>query len=131
MGRLLAENLHVIEPTREMFAEYVDYDFATQQGELRNAQGVATVFYYNAEKIRINGPEDAVLNNVWVTTCPRPDPFYRILAKELTIRGGKEVTYFEFSTALAFLHFAACPVDVAVLEVGMGGRQNYYMSFSR
>jgi dihydrofolate synthase/folylpolyglutamate synthase len=32
------------------------------------------------------------------------------------------VTYFEFATALAFLHFARCRVDVAVLEVGMGGR---------
>ena len=92
MGRLLAENLHVIEPTREMYAEFVDYDFAAQQGELRNAQGVASVFFYNAEKIRINGPEDAVMNNVWVTTCPLPDPFYRILVKELTIRGSDEVT---------------------------------------
>lgn len=92
MGRLLAENLHVIEPTRELYAEYVDYDFSTQQGELRNAQGVATVFYYNAEKIRINGPEDAVMDNVWITTCPVPDPFYRINAKKLTIRGREEVT---------------------------------------
>jgi dihydrofolate synthase/folylpolyglutamate synthase len=32
------------------------------------------------------------------------------------------VTYFEFATALAFAHFARGRVDVAVLEVGMGGR---------
>ena len=32
------------------------------------------------------------------------------------------VTYFEFATALAFVYFARCRVDVAVLEVGMGGR---------
>jgi dihydrofolate synthase / folylpolyglutamate synthase len=32
------------------------------------------------------------------------------------------VTYFEFATALALVHFARCRVDVAVLEVGMGGR---------
>ncbi|NPV04301.1 MAG: bifunctional folylpolyglutamate synthase/dihydrofolate synthase [Syntrophaceae bacterium] len=40
------------------------------------------------------------------------------------VRGStrEEVTYFEFATALAFLHFAQCAVDVAVLEVGMGGR---------
>jgi len=37
-----------------------------------------------------------------------------------SIREG--VTYFEFATALAFVHFARCAVDVAVLEVGMGGR---------
>lgn len=36
--------------------------------------------------------------------------------------GGEEVTYFEFLTAVAFLHFRYERVDVAVLEVGMGGR---------
>lgn len=35
---------------------------------------------------------------------------------------GVPLTYFEFMTAAAFLHFAAVPVDVAVVEVGMGGR---------
>ena len=30
-------------------------------------------------------------------------------------------TYFEFTTALAFLHFAQQSVDIAVIEVGMGG----------
>lgn len=31
-------------------------------------------------------------------------------------------SFFEILTAMAFLHFAAAPVDIAVLEVGMGGR---------
>ncbi|MBL8038887.1 MAG: bifunctional folylpolyglutamate synthase/dihydrofolate synthase [Nitrospira sp.] len=31
-------------------------------------------------------------------------------------------TFFEMTTALAFLHFAESAVDVAVLEVGLGGR---------
>ncbi len=31
-------------------------------------------------------------------------------------------TFFEFTTALAFQYFAECHVDIAVLEVGMGGR---------
>lgn len=31
-------------------------------------------------------------------------------------------SFFEFLTALAFLHFAEANVDIAVLEVGMGGR---------
>ena len=33
-----------------------------------------------------------------------------------------EPTFFEMTTALAFLHFAESEVDVAVLEVGLGGR---------
>ncbi len=31
-------------------------------------------------------------------------------------------TYFEIITAMAFLQFAAAPTDIAVIEVGMGGR---------
>ncbi len=35
---------------------------------------------------------------------------------------GIELTFFEFVTVMAFLHFARCAVDVAVVEVGLGGR---------
>jgi dihydrofolate synthase/folylpolyglutamate synthase len=34
----------------------------------------------------------------------------------------EDITYFEFLTAIAFLHFHRSGVDMAVLEVGMGGR---------
>jgi dihydrofolate synthase / folylpolyglutamate synthase len=36
--------------------------------------------------------------------------------------GGPPPTYFEATTALAFLHFARRRVPIAVLEIGMGGR---------
>jgi dihydrofolate synthase / folylpolyglutamate synthase len=36
--------------------------------------------------------------------------------------GERQITYFEFATALALLWFAEERVDVAILEVGMGGR---------
>jgi dihydrofolate synthase/folylpolyglutamate synthase len=44
------------------------------------------------------------------------------LIDELRGGGDPELTYFECATALAFLYFARCSVDIAVLEVGMGGR---------
>jgi dihydrofolate synthase/folylpolyglutamate synthase len=45
-------------------------------------------------------------------------PFAELLdAKE----GGHPVTYFELTTAMAFSAFADAPVDVAVVEVGLGG----------
>jgi dihydrofolate synthase/folylpolyglutamate synthase len=44
------------------------------------------------------------------------------LIDELRGGGDRDVTYFEFATALAFLYFSRCQVDIAVLEVGMGGR---------
>ena len=38
-------------------------------------------------------------------------------------RGGHgDVTFFEFITAMAFLHFAQTDADVQVIEVGLGGR---------
>jgi len=36
--------------------------------------------------------------------------------------GERQITYFEFATALALLWFAEEQVEVAILEVGMGGR---------
>ena len=64
---------------------------------------------YN-ERIRINGEpvEDSLI-------C---DAFARIDAA----RGDTSLTYFEFGTLAAFLIFAEAELDVAVLEVGLGGR---------
>jgi len=36
--------------------------------------------------------------------------------------GNEDITYFEFATAVAFRHFEHCRTDIAVLEVGLGGR---------
>ena len=38
------------------------------------------------------------------------------------ILGSRQITYFEFTTALALLWFAKRKVDLAILEVGLGGR---------
>jgi dihydrofolate synthase / folylpolyglutamate synthase len=38
------------------------------------------------------------------------------------ILNGRQITYFEFTTVLALLWFAQRQVDLAILEVGMGGR---------
>lgn len=39
-----------------------------------------------------------------------------------TAEGGVPLTFFEFITVMAFIYFARCRVDVAVIEVGLGGR---------
>jgi dihydrofolate synthase/folylpolyglutamate synthase len=47
------------------------------------------------------------------------------LAAEIrdSLRGSPvELTFFELTTVMAFLHFARAPVDAAVVEVGLGGR---------
>ncbi|HWR86113.1 MAG TPA: folylpolyglutamate synthase/dihydrofolate synthase family protein [Rhodoglobus sp.] len=48
-------------------------------------------------------------------------PFLDIADAELVANGEEPLTYFEALTVLAFAAFADAPVDVAVLEVGMGG----------
>ena len=67
------------------------------------------LLHYN-ERIRLNGQpvDDALI-------C---DAFARIDAA----RGDTSLTYFEFGTLAAFQIFAEAELDVAVLEVGLGGR---------
>lgn len=44
-------------------------------------------------------------------------PYVELLEKD----GGRRIQFFEFLTAMAFSVFADAPVDVAVIETGMGG----------
>lgn len=48
-------------------------------------------------------------------------PYLVMVDAELAAAGEPPLTYFEALTALAFAVFADAPVDVVVLEVGMGG----------
>ena len=49
------------------------------------------------------------------------EPFAQIVDAESQAAGGPRLTYFEYLTAMAFQAFASAPVDVAVVETGMGG----------
>src|SRR2546430_29427 len=46
------------------------------------------------------------------------------LADLLDAKFGERLTYFDMTTAMAFAAFADAPVDVAVVEVGMGGAED-------
>lgn len=49
----------------------------------------------------------------------RREEVVRLAGEVLSLEG---LTFFEVVTAMAFAHFAACEVDLAVVEAGMGGR---------
>lgn len=49
-------------------------------------------------------------------------PVVRELDAEATSADIRRPTFFEITTAMAFVYFAQRPVDIAVLEVGLGGR---------
>lgn len=68
------------------------------------------------ERIRV-GPEPVSREEV-VEGLEYLEPF----VAEVDSRYPDPVTFFEVLTALAYTHFADKPIDVAIFEVGMGGR---------
>lgn len=71
------------------------------------------------ERIMIDGEPigDRALADNWADI----QPYLLMVDAELAASGEEPLTYFEALTALAFACFADAPVDVVVLEVGMGG----------
>ncbi len=49
------------------------------------------------------------------------EPFALMVDAESAEKGGPPLTFFEYLTAMSFQAFASAPVDVAVVETGMGG----------
>ncbi|MGV9193161.1 bifunctional folylpolyglutamate synthase/dihydrofolate synthase [Microbacterium sp. MC2] len=71
------------------------------------------------ERIMVDGApiDDGLIADAW----DEVEPFVDIVDAELAARGDAPLTFFELLTVLAFVAFADAPVDVAVIEVGMGG----------
>ncbi|QIG40556.1 bifunctional folylpolyglutamate synthase/dihydrofolate synthase [Microbacterium sp. 4R-513] len=71
------------------------------------------------ERIMIDGEpiDDAAIAEAW----DEVEPFIGLVDAELAAAGDAPLTFFELLTVLAFVAFADAPVDVAVVEVGMGG----------
>ncbi|MCF6283689.1 MAG: hypothetical protein L3K26_00640, partial [Candidatus Hydrogenedentes bacterium] len=90
-GHLTLKNAHIVEPTREMTAEHLDYDFRTGKGELTNARGKAGIYYFSADKLHLHGPQTLSGDNVWVTTCDRPNPHYKIRLSDVELMDGEPV----------------------------------------
>jgi dihydrofolate synthase/folylpolyglutamate synthase len=58
----------------------------------------------------------------YVATFREIEPFVELVDKQSEAAGGPAMSKFEVVTAMAFAAFADAPIDVAVVEVGMGGR---------
>ena len=71
------------------------------------------------ERILIDGEPiaDAAIADAW----DEIEPFVGIVDAELEKAGDAPLTFFELLTVLAFVSASDAPVDVLVLEVGMGG----------
>jgi dihydrofolate synthase/folylpolyglutamate synthase len=71
------------------------------------------------ERIMIDGEPivDAAVADAWDEIAP----FVDLVDAELAANDDARLTFFELLTVLAFVAFADAPIDVLVLEVGMGG----------
>lgn len=71
------------------------------------------------ERISIDG--EPIDDETFVRAYEEAEPLLALADAELSARGEQQLTFFEAFTALAFQIFSDAPVDVLVLEVGMGG----------
>jgi dihydrofolate synthase/folylpolyglutamate synthase len=58
----------------------------------------------------------------YVETYREIEPFVQLVDQQSEAAGGPAMSKFEVVTGMAFAAFADAPVDVAVVEVGLGGR---------
>jgi dihydrofolate synthase / folylpolyglutamate synthase len=72
------------------------------------------------ERIAIDG--EPITPARYVEVYREIEPFVQMVDKQSESAGGPAMSKFEVVTAMAFAAFADAPVDVAVVEVGMGGR---------
>ena len=72
------------------------------------------------ERIAIDG--QPITPARYVETYREIEPFVHMIDAKSEGEGGPAMSKFEVVTAMAFAAFADAPVDIAVIEVGMGGR---------
>ena len=72
------------------------------------------------ERISIDG--EPITPARYVETYREIEPFVELVDKQSEAADGPRMSKFEVVTAMAFAAFADAPIDVAVVEVGLGGR---------
>lgn len=72
-----------------------------------------------AERIAVDG--SPIDEDTFIQAYRDVEPFAGIVDAESQAAGGVALTYFEYLTAMSFQAFATAPVDVAVIETGLGG----------
>lgn len=95
---------------------------ATFLSELLTAAGYRTGLYTSPHIVKLE--ERFRINNLPCSQAELIALAEQTLAAadRVEAEGGGRATFFELTTALAFLHFAQQKVQVAVVEVGLGGR---------
>jgi dihydrofolate synthase / folylpolyglutamate synthase len=72
------------------------------------------------ERIAIDGKPISPAQ--YVSSYREIEPFVQMVDKESQAGGGPAMSKFEVLTAMAFAAFADAPIEIAIVEVGLGGR---------
>ncbi len=91
---------------------------ATMLESILRRAGLRTGLYTSPHLVRFN--ERFAVSGAPVTDAQLLTAFEQVEALRVTT----PLTFFEYSTALAIHHFQSRQVDVAILEVGLGGRKD-------
>ena len=97
---------------------------AATLASILQAAGLRTGLYTSPHLVQIN--ERIRINGIAVANTDFANLHKKAESAAAALLASGELpwhpSFFEMITAMAFLHFAEVPVDIAVLEVGMGGR---------
>ncbi len=86
---------------------------------LRTGRFTSPHLHTMRERIALSG--EPISADAFLATWSEVLPFIQIVDARSVEAGGPRMTYFEVLVAVAYAAFADAPVDVAVVEVGLGG----------
>jgi dihydrofolate synthase/folylpolyglutamate synthase len=93
---------------------------ATMLAKMLEANGLRVGLYTSPHLVHLH--ERIVVNSQMITETEMLGLMNRIYAPVEKQSKTDPPTFFEIMTALAFMHFADCKIDIGVIETGMGGR---------
>jgi dihydrofolate synthase/folylpolyglutamate synthase len=116
----------VLEKLDQPHNAYRSIHIAGTNGKGSVAVSLATILQMAGQKVGLYTSPHLVRFNERIVINGTPISDDEVLETYKTVRnayaGERDLTFFEFTTAMAFLAFARHKVDWAVIETGMGGR---------
>jgi dihydrofolate synthase/folylpolyglutamate synthase len=93
---------------------------ATMLAKMLEANGYTVGLYTSPHVVHLH--ERITVNSEMISEKQMRDLLNRIYAPVEKLSKTDPPTFFEIMTAMAFMHFVDMPVDIAVVETGLGGR---------
>lgn len=90
-----------------------------REAGLRTGRTTSPHLHSPTERIAVDG--ESIDEEGFIQAYRDVEPFAQIVDQESLDAGGVRLTFFEYLIAMAFQAFASAPVDVAVIETGLGG----------